>query len=87
MDPTRAQQLHERRKAVANTIAEAHAHALLITDLRNVEYLTGFRGSSGAFLLRADGTGEREVLGRDAGLSAFGIDAADAGDDTSPSMQ
>lgn len=64
MDATRAQQLHERRKAVANTIAEAHAHALLITDLRNVEYLTGFRGSNAAFLLRADGTGIVATDGR-----------------------
>ncbi|SCX50805.1 Xaa-Pro aminopeptidase [Klenkia marina] len=43
----------ERLRAVA---AERGLDAVLVTDLLNVRYLTGFTGSNGAFLLRTDGT-------------------------------
>lgn len=64
MTDNRLTLLAERRAAVAHTIANASAHALLVTDLRNVEYLTGFRGSNAALLLRADGTGIVATDGR-----------------------
>ena len=43
----------ERLRAVA---AARGLDAVLVTDLLNVRYLTGFTGSNGAFLLRTDGT-------------------------------
>ncbi|MEI4270879.1 Xaa-Pro peptidase family protein [Klenkia sp. LSe6-5] len=42
----------ERLRAVA---AERGLDAVLVTDLLNVRYLTGFTGSNGAFLLRVEG--------------------------------
>ena len=44
-----------RRSAVAEQLAGLGAAALLVTDLRNVAYLTGFHGSAGVVLLYADG--------------------------------
>ncbi|EYT63633.1 Xaa-Pro aminopeptidase [Dietzia sp. UCD-THP] len=47
--------LAARRRAVASATAEAGATALLVTDPRNIAYLTGFRGSGGAVLVEDDG--------------------------------
>lgn len=44
-----------RRQAAAQAVAAAGAAALLISDLKNVRYLTGFTGSNGAVLLCAEG--------------------------------
>lgn len=44
-----------RRAAVAGELAGLGAGALLVTDLRNMRYLTGFRGSAGVVLLEDDG--------------------------------
>ena len=58
------QQFRQRREQVSQKIAEQGAHALLITDLRNVQYLTGFSGSNAVLLLRADGTSIVSTDGR-----------------------
>ena len=47
--------LAARRRAAAAATAEAGATALLVTDPRNIAYLTGFRGSGGAVLVEDDG--------------------------------
>ncbi|MBB1030874.1 aminopeptidase P family protein [Dietzia sp. SLG310A2-38A2] len=47
--------LAARRRAVASATADAGAGALLVTDARNIAYLTGFRGSGGAVLVQDDG--------------------------------
>ena len=47
--------LRARREAVAAGLAEAGADALLVTDPRNIAYLTGFRGSAGVVVVEADG--------------------------------
>lgn len=47
--------LAARRAAVANALCGSGARALLVTDPRNIAYLTGFRGSGGAVLLEDDG--------------------------------
>ena len=44
-----------RRKAVAEALAGVGADAILVTDPRNIAYLTGFRGSGGAVLVENDG--------------------------------
>ncbi|MGY1709612.1 M24 family metallopeptidase [Geodermatophilus sp. SYSU D00758] len=49
----------DRLRAVA---AERGLDAVLVTELHNVRYLTGFTGSNGALLLRTDG---RDVFGTD----------------------
>ncbi|WJY72760.1 M24 family metallopeptidase [Corynebacterium auriscanis] len=51
-----------RRHRVASRIHDAGENALLVTDLKNIQYLTGFAGSNAVLLLRADGTA---VLGTD----------------------
>ncbi|MGY1838607.1 MULTISPECIES: M24 family metallopeptidase [unclassified Modestobacter] len=58
-DTTREAGRRERLCAVA---AEQGLDAVLVTNLLNVRYLTGFTGSNGALLLRADG---RHVFGTD----------------------
>ncbi len=45
----------ERRERLRATAAERGLDAVLVTNLLNVRYLTGFTGSNGALLLRADG--------------------------------
>jgi Xaa-Pro aminopeptidase len=45
----------ERREALRATAARQGLDAVLITNLLNVRYLTGFTGSNGALLLRSDG--------------------------------
>ncbi|MDV8000315.1 aminopeptidase P family protein [Rhodococcus sp. IEGM 1408] len=47
--------LETRRRAVAAALAGVGATALLVTDPRNIAYLTGFRGSGGAVLVEDDG--------------------------------
>ena len=47
--------LAARRRAVAASLPDTGATALLVTDPRNIAYLTGFRGSGGAVLLEDDG--------------------------------
>ncbi|HEV7726839.1 MAG: ypdF [Modestobacter sp.] len=44
-----------RRDRLRATAAEAGLDAVLVTNLLNVRYLTGFTGSNGALLLRTDG--------------------------------
>jgi Xaa-Pro aminopeptidase len=44
-----------RRAALRALLAEAGVDALLVTDLVNVRYLTGFTGSNAALLVHADG--------------------------------
>lgn len=44
-----------RRARAAELVADRKLHALLVTNLHNVRYLTGFTGSNGAVLLRRDG--------------------------------
>jgi Xaa-Pro aminopeptidase len=45
----------ERRDALRATAAERGLDAVLVTNLLNVRYLTGFTGSNGALLVRTDG--------------------------------
>jgi Xaa-Pro aminopeptidase len=58
-DTTRQADRRDRLRAAA---ADAGLDAVLVTNLLNVRYLTGFTGSNGALLLRADGD---DVLGTD----------------------
>jgi Xaa-Pro aminopeptidase len=44
-----------RRDVLRATAAERELDAVLVTNLLNVRYLTGFTGSNGALLVRADG--------------------------------
>lgn len=52
----------QRRQRVAERIETGGEAALLVTDLKNIQYLTGFSGSNAVLLLRADGS---SVLGTD----------------------
>src|SRR3954454_21465958 len=51
-----------RRDALRATVAARGLDAVLVTNLLNVRYLTGFTGSNGALLLRTDG---RDLFGTD----------------------
>jgi Xaa-Pro aminopeptidase len=53
-----------RRAAVARTVAEAGHKNLLVSDLKNIRYLTGFSGSNAAVLLNADGAATIVTDGR-----------------------
>jgi len=46
---------HGRRAALRSSLQAAELDALLVTDLLNVRYLTGFTGSNAALLIAADG--------------------------------
>lgn len=48
-------QLAARRRAVGASLRSVGADALLVTDPRNISYLTGFRGSGGAVLVEESG--------------------------------
>src|SRR3712207_9102412 len=52
----------ERRERLRTTAADRGLDAVLVTELLNVRYLTGFTGSNGALLLRTDGA---DVFGTD----------------------
>lgn len=52
----------ERRDAARELLNKADVPALLVTNLKNVRYLTGFSGSNAALLLTTDG---KELLGTD----------------------
>jgi Xaa-Pro aminopeptidase len=52
----------ERREKLRATAAERGLDAVLVTNLLNVRYLTGFTGSNGALMVRADGN---DVFGTD----------------------
>ncbi|MEH3069228.1 MAG: aminopeptidase P family N-terminal domain-containing protein [Aeromicrobium erythreum] len=52
-----AQTLQRRRERVGASLADAGRAGLVVTTLVNVRYLTGFTGSNGALVLRADGSG------------------------------
>ena len=52
-----------RRTGLAKALAE-HADACLVTNLVNLRYLTGFTGSNGAALIRADGSAVLATDGR-----------------------
>src|SRR5215207_1502968 len=47
-----------RRDALRTSMQAADLDALLVTDLLNVRYLTGFTGSNAALLVAADGEEE-----------------------------
>ena len=48
----------DRRAALGKLLADAGLDALLVTDLINIRYLTGFTGSNAAVLIRAGGDAE-----------------------------
>jgi Xaa-Pro aminopeptidase len=52
----------ERRDRLRALAAQRELDAVLITDLLNVRYLTGFTGSNGALLVRTDPSGARSDL-------------------------
>jgi Xaa-Pro aminopeptidase len=56
-----------RRDALRTTAAERGLDAVLVTNLLNVRYLTGFTGSNGALLVRTDPSPTRpaDILGTD----------------------
>ena len=56
-----------RRDVLRSTAAERGLDAVLVTNLINVRYLTGFTGSNGALLVRSDGSssGGGDVFGTD----------------------
>ena len=45
-----------RADRLADVVRERDLHALLVTDLSNVRWLTGFTGSNGAAVVGTDGT-------------------------------
>ena len=58
------QQHERRRERFASTLSAVELDAALVTDLVNVRYLTGFTGSAGAVLVRADGSAVLATDGR-----------------------
>jgi Xaa-Pro aminopeptidase len=54
----------QRRAALRERLCELELDALLVTDLLNIRYLTGFTGSNGALLVQAEGD-ERSVFATD----------------------
>lgn len=56
MSPPPAHDHAARRARLADRLPEAGLDALLVTDLTNLRYLTGFTGSAGRLLVRADGS-------------------------------
>jgi len=65
----------DRRDALRATAAERGLDAVLVTNLLNVRYLTGFTGSNGVLLVRTDGA---DLLGTDGRYTTqAGIQAPD----------
>src|SRR5699024_2143405 len=54
-DPAVTGRLAARRRDVGASLQSVGADALLVTDPRNIAYLTGFRGSGGAVLVEENG--------------------------------
>ncbi|WP_298179926.1 Xaa-Pro peptidase family protein [Saccharomonospora sp.] len=59
----------KRRRALRERLQSAELDALLVTDLRNIRYLTGFTGSNAALLVHGDGD-ERSVFCTDGRYTA-----------------
>lgn len=57
--------LRARRARVAKQVHAAGHAALLVTDLKNVQYLTGYSGSNAAVLLRASASDLPHVIATD----------------------
>ena len=64
MSAPTSEQLSDRRRRAAETLAGLDAEGLLVTTLVNVRYLTGFTGSNGVLVLGSDGTGTFLTDGR-----------------------
>lgn len=67
-----------RRAALAAALGALGADAVLVSDLVNVRYLTGFTGSNGSVLVRSDGPGLIATDGRyraQVAAQAVGLDA------------
>ncbi|MGH3975100.1 MAG: aminopeptidase P family N-terminal domain-containing protein, partial [Pseudonocardiaceae bacterium] len=45
----------QRRAALRERLRKGELDALLVTDLLNIRYLSGFTGSNGALLVHTDG--------------------------------
>src|SRR3954464_7343222 len=56
MSTTTPKTIADRAARVADVLRERDLHALLVTDLSNLRWLTGFTGSSGAAVVGVDGT-------------------------------
>src|ERR687893_1083855 len=54
----------QRREALRERLRELQLDALMVTDLLNVRYLTGFTGSNGALLVHAEDD-ERSMFATD----------------------
>src|SRR5699024_1222092 len=61
---TQTQRYTERRRKLAARLQERDLPGLLVTDLKNVRYLTGFSGSNAVYFQRPDGQGELGTDGR-----------------------
>lgn len=61
---TPAKLMRSRRHSAGSSVRDKGAEALLLTNLKNIQYLTGFSGSNAAMLLRADGTSTLATDGR-----------------------
>ena len=66
--------ISQRRARLRRRLVAAELDAILITDLVNVRYLSGFTGSNAAMLVYADGRGA--VRGRSAGAGNVSGDPA-----------
>ena len=70
--------ISQRRARLRRRLAAAELDAMLVTDLVNVRYLSGFTGSNAALLIRVDdetsGARDRRAV-RDAGRAEQSPDA------------
>lgn len=65
MDMAVSQNLVHRRRALAALLTERGADAMLVSDLTDVRYLSGFTGSNGSVLIWADDAGEDPLISTD----------------------